>query len=66
MKTYIMTLDEQEALTPSGFIAALKEAGFKFDREQCPVKLTQPWGKVEMADGSIMWRQWEVEGEQRP
>jgi len=56
-----MTLDEQEAFSPTGLTAALKEAGFKFDSELCPVKLTQPWDKAELADGSVMWRQWEVE-----
>lgn len=27
----------------------------------CPIKITQPWERQEMPDGSVVWTQWEVQ-----
>jgi hypothetical protein len=58
LRIYIMTDDEIRNFDPHTFVASLKTAGFKFDTEECPVKITKPWDKIEMA-GGIIWRQWE-------
>lgn len=58
MITYLMTAEEQKNFNPVKFVTKLKEAGFKLENESCPVKLVQPWDKIDVEDG-VLWRQWE-------
>ena len=59
LRIYIMSENEQANFDPDNFVANLKAAGFRFDSESCPFKLTQPWDKIAGAGGSVIWRQWD-------
>ena len=53
-----MTMPNQP-VNPAVLRDQMKHAGFKFDRETCPIKITKPWDMVDNCDGTVTWRQWE-------
>jgi hypothetical protein len=59
MRTYVMSKHEQVCFNPADFTESLKDAGFIFDSDACPVKIKQPWCRTERADGTVIYRQWE-------
>jgi hypothetical protein len=34
-------------------------AGFTFDHIGCPFKITKPWDRRELDDGTAIYRQWD-------
>lgn len=61
MRTYIMSVDEQRNFDPDAFTFNLKLAGFEFDNDTCPIKLRDPWLRVTLESGAVLWRQWPEE-----
>lgn len=58
-RTWVMTLDMRANASAREITAAMKAAGIRFDREECPTKITRPWEATENEDGSVTFRQWE-------
>jgi hypothetical protein len=44
---------------PEWMLAGMKKAGFVFDSDTCPIKITKPWTRVENVDDTVTWIQWE-------
>jgi hypothetical protein len=59
LRTCTLTQDDQLNFDPVAFTERLREAGFKFDRDTCPVKITKPWDMVKAGDGTLVYRQWD-------
>lgn len=58
VRYYVLHKDEQQNFDPVAFTEHLKAAGFKFDHEGCPVKITKPWDQ-QTVDGAVFFRQWD-------
>jgi hypothetical protein len=58
-RTWVMTPDMRRNASTREINAAMKAAGIKFDRDECPVRITKPWEAQENEDGSVTFRQWE-------
>ena len=61
LRTYTLTREEQQHFDPIAFTEALRECGFKFDNETCPIKITKPWDTVPGANYAVIYRQWDNE-----
>lgn len=59
-RTWVMTEHFRKHASADEITAAMKAAGIKFDRDVCPIKITKPWDAQENADGSVTFRQWEM------
>jgi hypothetical protein len=57
-RTYLMTAEEQANFDPYLFTQHLKDAGFEFDSEMCPVQIKKPWDRVDLGNGDFLYRQW--------
>ena len=56
-----ISFDEFDSLGgPDGMTRHMKELGFRFDSESCPVKLSQPKRVINGPEGST-FQQWDVE-----
>jgi len=61
LKTYVFTAEDKRNFDPQTFTKRLKEAGFEFDSETCPVKIKKPWDQRDGGNGSTVFRQWRKE-----
>lgn len=53
----LLSPEDLENLTHTEFVKKLKAQGFRFDSEDCPVKVTRPCQQTQLPDGSVMWQQ---------
>lgn len=60
LRTCFMTVEERISFDPVAFSAKLRAAGFTFVSDTCPIKLCRPFDQVDLCDGTILWRQWDV------
>jgi hypothetical protein len=56
---YVMTREQQASFNPFTFVEDMRRAGFRFDSEACPVKISKPFECIERDDGCVVWRQWD-------
>lgn len=59
MRVYVLSKREQEHFNPVELTESLKDAGFIFDADTCPVKIKEPWNRTARSDGTVVYRQWE-------
>jgi hypothetical protein len=60
MRERVITSDE--ALQgPMHITECLKRAGFKFDRDRCPVQIRSPFAIEHLPDGSTLFKQWDLQ-----
>jgi hypothetical protein len=60
VRCLVLTLVDQADFSPALFTARLKEAGFKFDNDTCPVKIRKPWLRLDANDGMAVYIQWDL------
>jgi hypothetical protein len=56
-KRITFTAAERHEFDPFTWVQHMKAAGFVFEHDTCPVKIRQPWGCQENADGSVTYIQ---------
>ena len=61
LRSVTFSKEQLASFDPWTFCEAMLNADLTFDHIGCPFKITQPWDRVENADGSITYRQWDSE-----
>lgn len=59
LRTFVLQPEAKKTFDPVVMTQKLLEAGFSFDHIGCPVKITQPWDRLETDDGCVVFRQWD-------
>jgi hypothetical protein len=59
IRTYTISPWSVDDFDPMTFCRELMAAGFTFDHIGCPFKITKPWDRRELDDGTAIYRQWD-------
>jgi hypothetical protein len=56
LRVYLLQVAPQSSAEMPLLVEDMKDAGFKFDRETCPITLAPRWGIVRVPDGVLFWQ----------